>query len=431
MYTFFSYIKDTIDDIRVLDRVLSAKEQFLSDKYKYPDFNIKDLKYLIYRDDLNGGLTLAKYLKGLNIPESHIVVSNKAEDFFDHFNKNIFDIMLLWYGPSETNITSILQEVYDTREPVQIPVLVFCAGGDSYNAFIAQASYLYVDYITELPKLRINIKQAIEKSIHNFYNLTLFTQALNQIRVHIKHIIKYKISLLSEEKVTQYLNIICDHPHANIWGYIEKAYLMLIEKKNTEALEFSKNILTNFSKILGTHILYVTALARKYNDINPSVKYLIMHIRQRKDINVEKLHKLANLFIRWKNLEGLEQILEYWYMHSSLPKSAEFDYVLGSYYNLKKDYENALVFIKSALYAKPYKTEYLEGFALVLEHLQKYEQASQIWEAYRKLNTQNIEGSLGLIRCYKQLKESAKADIILNQLLEQYGEHPFLIKLKS
>ena len=338
----------------------------------------------------------------------------------------------MWYGPSETSITSILQDVYDTREPIQVPTLVFCAGEDSYNAFVAQASYLYVDHIQELPKLRANIKKAIETSVHNFYNHTLFAQALNHIRTHIQHIIKYKISLLPEEKVTQYLNIMSDHPHANIWGHIEKTYLMLIAKKNTEALEFAKNILTNFPKILGAHILYVTALARKYNDLKPSVKHLIMHIRQRKEINVEKMYKLANTLIRWKNIEGLEQILEYWYTHSGLAKSYEFDYVLGSYYILKKDYENALVFLKLAVYTQPHRTEYLESFALALEHLQQYEQASQIWEVYSKLNTKDeIEGNLGLIRCYKKLAKSTTADTILNQLIEQYGEHPFLLNLKS
>ena len=186
-----------------------------------------------------------------------------------------------------------------------------------------------------------------------------------------------------------------------------------------------------FERVLQLHTTYPGTLPNAWNNLGilsareGNLELAIQQFQHALQIDPEHPIALQNLgsAYRQKNdwpkaKEALERSL------SLIPDDAEANYSLGMVFAQQNDPDHAYEYLKKALAARPAFPEALNNLGILYLRTHRPEDAVRSFEECMRVAPAYDQAYLNLARVYAIEGERAKAKLVLEQLLQQYPDHP-------
>ena len=186
-----------------------------------------------------------------------------------------------------------------------------------------------------------------------------------------------------------------------------------------------------FERVLQLHTTYPGTLPNAWNNLGilsareGNLELAIQQFQHALQIDPEHPIALQNLGSAYRQKNDWPKAKEALQRSLSLnPDDAEANYSLGMVFAQQNDPDHAYEYLKKALAARPAFPEALNNLGILYLRTHRPEDAVRSFEECMRVAPAYDQAYLNLARVYAIEGERAKAKLVLEQLLQQYPDHP-------
>jgi len=409
------------------DRV--EKDKDLAAIYEEGKVFAKD-KIIAFNKDEAAATTISRQLKSLGcINVEPVCEKDKA---LHMLRAELIQSVVLWTTGERDGCLDLVREINEARDLGRVSIVAMAPGESARDQFSAAASGLLYDGIVIPDKFAEQSRQLLSIAFGAVNDPKSLNTILHDIRLPWRaSALGVRAKAWDDPTFKGLAKTFGNAPGKTYWLKSEEV-VQLILRADTEAIKAAEALVAEYGK-QSVDPLFIEGMAHaKLKGKPQAAPALLQKVIDHPAFNVEKSYQLGKIFLKWKTIDQLKDLLLTWHAREDLTCDHQFDFIMAGYYELAGDKDSELLYLATATAKSPSRAEYLQAMADLYERRKMYSKAVDFRKyALRGFGLNATTLNLDLAETYILSGRKNDAVKIIDEVLASNPDHERAVTLKK